>query len=109
MTYSYDRRVALGPQTGSYEVTAEQLCRALWGVGAGDLNRGTYPGTKIPLRKVSPNTPITIIERGPQAVIQDRDGGWIADRFGPVLGVREWKRDLKELRRTGVVSLPSPS
>lgn len=101
--YDYDRRLALGPETATHEVTAEQLCRALWGVGVDDLNKGTYPGTNIPIRKVPPNARVTVTERGPQAVVSDREGGWIADRFGPVLGVREWKRALKGLKQMGAV------
>lgn len=79
------------------ETTAAELANALWGHlpsyhGIEDLSLGCYEGTKIPVRKVPADAPVVLkVGRG-WTLIEDRDGGWIADRFGPTLGYSWGKR-----------------
>ena len=79
------------------EITAEELCRALYGEGVEGINRGTYPGTAIPVRQVPPAARLIVVCK-PAGIVTDSEGGWIADRFGPGLGVRECKRVLAYLK-----------
>jgi hypothetical protein len=64
------------------------------------MNEGYYEipefgNKKVPLRKVPLDAPIKLEpprEGSSQLVVTDEEGGWIADRFGPILGVRDSKK-----------------
>lgn len=55
------------------------------------MSLGPYEGTSIPRRKVPASAPVSVVDRG-VVEVEDAEGGWIADRFGPVLGRREYIR-----------------
>lgn len=61
------------------KVTAAALLEALTpGCPFDSVNAGTYPGTNIAVRRVSPDHELTIDARGH---LDDHDGGWIVERF----------------------------
>ena len=78
--------------TFTIHTTAGELARAVFGYDVSEFNRGFYKGTSIPLRAVSPDAPLTVTGKTSLAAIEDGQGGWIADRFGPTLGARQIKR-----------------
>lgn len=84
------------------KTTASELAKAIWGgsswwSGFQTLNRGVYEGTSIPWRKVPAEARLVLhVARGGGRV-EDFDGGWIADRFGPELGRRDVARAVKKL------------
>lgn len=80
-------------------ISAEDLCRALYGSGVETVNKGFYAGTRIPLRPVPKNAMLSIEDRGTITVTDDQ-GGWIADRITEgVLGRREFAKVLSYLGR----------
>lgn len=88
-------------------LTANELATALWGDGTfAGLNAGCYPGTKIRVRQVVGEHVLVIREDGRSPhVLDDGDGGWVAERFSlfttPRLGEREYRRVLAFLAAKG--------
>jgi hypothetical protein len=81
--------------------SAEALTQALWGKGVEVLNpRVVYPGTSIPMRKVPADAQVTVVTWRGGGLVEDNQGGWIADRFGPELGAREVKRVQGSLKKS---------
>lgn len=78
--------------TFTIHTTAGDLARAVFGCDVSEFNRGFYKGTSIPLRAVPPDAPVTVTGKTSLAAIEDGQGGWIADRFGPTLGARQIRR-----------------
>jgi hypothetical protein len=81
------------------ELTADALCRALYGEGVESINRGFYKGTKIRLRQVPADAHVLVHAWSGGGRVEDSDGGWIADRFGPGLGHREAQKAVRALSR----------
>jgi hypothetical protein len=87
------------PAKQIYETTAGILSRILFN-SENAMNEGYYEipefgNKKVPLRKVPLDAPIKLEpprEGSSQLVVTDEEGGWIADRFGPILGVRDSKK-----------------
>jgi hypothetical protein len=77
--------------------TAEQLTRALYGVGVDELNRGTYPGTDIKKRQVPPDAVVRVIDRG-FIKVEDDDGGWIAERVTDDQNASIGRRQFQEVK-----------
>lgn len=78
------------PVRATLRVTAEEFCRALYGVGADAANAGVYPDTDIPLRSIPADAMLTVTDCGVVRVSDD-DCGWIADRLcDGVIGRRQW-------------------
>jgi hypothetical protein len=78
------------------KVTTEALARAMFPEGGLDaFNTGVYPGTSIPLRKMTGQEIVTVRGTSAGATVVTQDT-WIADRFG-ALGARQVKR-LMEVR-----------
>jgi hypothetical protein len=87
-----------------YTTTAGALSHALFGDEQA-MNKGYYVVPefgykKIPYRKVPTNALVILTPIGTskhQLLVKDEDGGWIADRFGPVLGARDTKKVMTKL------------
>jgi len=82
------------------EITANNLSHALFGEPISYMNLGRYPGTDIPLRPIPADTLLTVVYWSGGGLVQDSDGGWIADRFGPGLGQRQVQRVLEGRKRS---------
>jgi len=77
--------------TVNLTVTTEMLARAMYPEGGlSAYNQGVYPGTRIPLRKMTGKEVVSIQGTSSGAVVVS-DETWICDRFGP-LGSRQIKR-----------------
>ena len=64
----------------SIHTTASRLAELVgYGGTLKAYNKGLYPGTRIPLRPIPENAPLVVYANGR---VEDKDGGWIADRFG---------------------------
>lgn len=110
MNYDFRRRYAETPK--SYRTTAGVLARILYRCRAYDLlpdmkydseYKGHYPGTQTPLRRVPEEAPVTLVLHRGGGRVEDQAGGWIADRFGPALGLTVTKRAVGQLEREGVL------
>jgi len=105
LSQSYDFRARQGHGQESlavYKTTAGALARIMFKTDGAGLSRGTYPGTSIRMRQIDDKAPVTLIVRRYGGRVEDQDGGWIADRFGPAVGVREARRCAEQLEREGV-------
>ena len=60
--------------------TVDAYCKALYGEGVECVNRGTYPGTDIPLRPVPGAATLTVWDTDRGYVVKDDTDGWIAVR-----------------------------
>lgn len=76
----------------AYKTTAGELAKILFGHDAARLAIGNYPGTDIPVRKVPNHAPLTFFLGETYGFVEDNDGGWIAEHFGPSIGLREARR-----------------
>lgn len=110
---SYDfRPKAASEVIARYNTTAGVLARILFKCKTSDLlpdipydpngNGRTYPGTNFLIRKVPENSRVTLIIRRAGGRVEDQEGGWIADRFGPALSRTQAKHAAAELEREGV-------
>lgn len=80
-----------------FEITANDLALAL-GSDLSGYNLGVYPGTDFKIRQIKPDAKLIVSYNGKgSASVSDMEGGWIADRFGPGLGAREYKSILQYL------------
>lgn len=89
--------MAPGTPIAVYHTTAGVLARILFRCDVAELSRGYYEGTKIPLRKVDPSARIKFTLYRASGLIEDQDGGWIADKFGPWIGIRDARRCAEQL------------
>ena len=67
--------------------TEENLAKAiLWRSTVEDLNKGTYPGTEIPLRVVPSGAIVTLVvlDNG-TSVVRDQVGGWVTSPGTPAV------------------------
>lgn len=88
------------------KTTAKELFDAMWGdvqIGPNKMNfdvinKGYYDGTNIPLKKINPDSIVYLYWWSGNAVVVDEEGGWIADRFGPGVGVRDRNKAVQKIK-----------
>jgi GNAT superfamily N-acetyltransferase len=88
---AFASRKSAGRRQISLRVTAKDLIRAVYGQDVAYANRGVYPGTSTPLRKIRGDEVLRVDGTSAGARVMDDDGGWIADRVGD-LGARQISR-----------------
>ena len=90
------RMLELVEGADGYKTTAGVLSRVLYG-DEDAMNKGYHIVPELGSNKIPVNARVTLVPTGShkhQLVVRDAEGGWIGDRFGPVLGARDSKKVL---------------